>query len=130
MNNVLVDTCVFSYFFKNDTRGQLYLKHVEGKAAYLCFISVAELYRWAWVRSWGAERISGLKLALSAYTVLPHDEALSWEWARLMARKGQPIAPADCWVVAAAIRYNMPIITHNPADFTRHPELTVIAETV
>jgi hypothetical protein len=42
---VLVDTDVFSFVFKGDTRGDLYLPHLSGSTLNLAFATVAELYR-------------------------------------------------------------------------------------
>lgn len=44
---VVVDTDVFSFLYKRDTRGALYLPHLSGKTAHLAFATVAELYYWA-----------------------------------------------------------------------------------
>ncbi|CAG1001532.1 hypothetical protein PHYC_02923 [Phycisphaerales bacterium] len=50
---VLVDSDVFSYFFKEDSRASLYNTDIAGKVVCLSFMSVAELKRWALSRAWG-----------------------------------------------------------------------------
>jgi predicted nucleic acid-binding protein len=41
---------------------------------------------------------------------------------------GQPIAPQDVWIAATALRYNLPLITHNPSDYQEIAGLTLITE--
>ena len=43
MQAVLLDTDVFSFIFKQDTRAALYASHLAGAQACLAFQSVAEL---------------------------------------------------------------------------------------
>ena len=50
---VVVDTDVVSYIFKGDTRGDAYRRHLVGRLGIVCFMTVAELDRWALNHSWG-----------------------------------------------------------------------------
>ncbi len=45
MADLLVDTDVSSFFFKRDTRAKNYESFLRGHKLFLCFMSVAELYR-------------------------------------------------------------------------------------
>jgi predicted nucleic acid-binding protein len=45
VDTVLVDTNVFSYLLKNDTRAQLGRKHPDGNRLALSFMTVAELFQ-------------------------------------------------------------------------------------
>ncbi len=45
MDDVLLDTDVFSVLFKGDTRGDVYAKDIQGKRLCISFMSVAELMR-------------------------------------------------------------------------------------
>ena len=74
MGEVLVDTDVFSYLFKGDTRAALYWPHVAGKVLHLSFATVAELYRWTLHANWGQPRIDDLNDALRSYTIVPYDD--------------------------------------------------------
>jgi tRNA(fMet)-specific endonuclease VapC len=56
MDAVLIDTDVFSFFFKRDSRRELYVDDVIDRQLYLSFMSVAELRKWAIVRNWGRQR--------------------------------------------------------------------------
>jgi hypothetical protein len=42
MDSVLVDTDVFSYMFKGDTRAALYWPHLSGKRLHIAFSTVAD----------------------------------------------------------------------------------------
>jgi tRNA(fMet)-specific endonuclease VapC len=128
MEGVLVDTNVVSYLLKGDSRGDLYRVHLDGKLLYVSFASIAELYRWAIQRNWGAARIATLRENLTNYVVLPYDDQTTWEWARIMSVKGSPIAPGDAWIAAAGIRHGLPIVTHNRKHFERISGLRVISE--
>jgi tRNA(fMet)-specific endonuclease VapC len=64
MDTVLVDTDVFSYIHKKDTRAELYRTHLEGKRLALSFMTVAEVYCWAVERNWGAKKIEELRSKL------------------------------------------------------------------
>ncbi|MEO6593791.1 MAG: hypothetical protein ABIP94_03465 [Planctomycetota bacterium] len=47
MSSVLVDTNVFSFLFKRDSRRDLYAEHLRERRLHLCFATVAELQLWA-----------------------------------------------------------------------------------
>ena len=100
MSSVVVDTDVFSFFFKRDSRSNLYEPHLKGQTLHLAFVSVAELYRWAVQHSWGQARIDDLQNAIGAYNVLGYDEPTAWEWARATSVKGRPVAAGDAWIPA------------------------------
>ncbi len=57
---VIVDTDVVSYLFKGDTRAEAYRQHLLGKTPAISFMTVAELYQWAFVRNWGEHRLARL----------------------------------------------------------------------
>ena len=128
MPGVVVDTDVFSYVYKGDTRAALYAKHLSGQPPYLAFATVAELYRWSIRYGWGSARLDDLRDTIRLYSVLGYDDETAWEWARVMSIKGHPIAPGDAWVAAAALRHKLPLVTHNRKHFDPLPGLTVISE--
>lgn len=94
----------------------------------MSFVTVAELCRWAVKNNWGQPRIDALRQAIGRYTVLAPDEQTSWQWAQLMCIPGRPIAPGDAWIAAAALRYAMPLLTHNGRHFEHIQDLVVISE--
>jgi|SRR6185437_2045271 len=121
MATVLLDTDVFSFFFKSDSRATAYAPLLQGQHLALSFMTVAELYQWTQVRKWGAKRVSALEQALTAYAILPSDDAMCRLWAQVRSERqssGRPISHQDAWVAATALRFNLPLVTHNANDFT------------
>lgn len=130
MGYVVVDTDVVSYLFKGDTRAEGYRRHLEGVTPAVSFMTVAELYRWAFSRKWGQARIARMEQALRNYVILPFDAELCRRWALIQterAAKGRPISTADAWVAACALRHGCPLVTHNLGDFRDIDGLTVIS---
>ncbi len=125
---VVVDTDVFSYLYKGDTRATLCANHLAGTRPHLAFATVAELHRWAVQRGWGQPRIDRLRATIAEYEVLHSDEPTALEWARVMSLPGRPMAQGDAWVAAVALGHGMPLITHNRRHFEGIPGLTVISE--
>jgi tRNA(fMet)-specific endonuclease VapC len=124
---VLLDTDVFSYRLKNDSRARLFDHHLDGKQLALSFMTVAEVFRWAIHRAWGAQRIADLQAELRQFLVLPYDEAMAWEWARVSCIKGRPMAPGDAWIAATALRHKLPFATHNSKHFANVPGLVLLS---
>ena len=128
---VIVDTDVVSFLFKGDTRAQLYRPHLQGKALALSFMTVAELYQWAYIRNWGKRRLTRLEEQLRAYVIVPYDNDLCKQWATICVgrqRLGRPVSVQDAWIAATALRHGCPLVTHNRDDFANITGLTVISE--
>jgi tRNA(fMet)-specific endonuclease VapC len=128
MDTILLDTDVFSFLFKNDSRAKDYEAHLSGKRLAICFVTVAELYRWAIHRKWGAQKMAALRTRLQQFLIIPYDDAMAWEWAKISSIKGHPIAVSDAWIAAAALRHGIPLATHNHRHFQHLPELKIISE--
>jgi len=127
---VLLDTDVFSFVFKQDTRAALYRPALEGASLCLSFQTVAELRLWALVRRWGEARRQSLESTFKRYTVLPYDDAMSRAWADLTAhrrRLGRPIETGDAWIAASALRHDATLLTHNAKDYADIPNLRILS---
>ena len=61
---VIVDTDVVSFLFKGDTRAEAYRQHLQSKTLAISFMTVAELYQWAYVRNWGRINFDKAKISL------------------------------------------------------------------
>jgi tRNA(fMet)-specific endonuclease VapC len=131
MDSVLLDTDVLSYLFKQDSRGEVFKPHIEGKLGIVSFMTVAELDFWANVRNWGTTRRAELSAFLEPYTVINSDRDLASMWARIryeLMRNGLSIDTADCWIAATARLYSIPLLTHNIGHFMHVPGLTIISK--
>jgi tRNA(fMet)-specific endonuclease VapC len=131
MSAVIVDTDVVSFLTKGDTRAELYRPHLVGKILALSFMTVAELYQWAYIRNWGSKKVSRLEEQMHRYVVVPYDAEICMAWARICVerqRKGHPISVQDAWIAATALRHGCPLVTHNRADFADIPGLDIISQ--
>lgn len=130
MSALLVDTNIFSFLFKKDSRRDLYTDALLGQRLCLAFVSVAELRLWAIERSWGPKRRDSLAQALLGYTILGFDSETSWRWAEVashLRRHGRDQKDrGDWWIAACALRHGLPLVTHNPRHFTGIPGLEII----
>lgn len=120
IETLLLDTDVTSFLLKRDSRADKYRPIVEGKRLALSFMSVAQLYKWAIKRNWGAKRGKQLEAALQRYVILPYDSELAWTWARVVSAcegAGRAIGSSDGWIAATAIRHSVPLVTNNVRHF-------------
>ncbi len=131
MDAVLLDTDVFSYLNKGDTRADLYRPHVTGKAIALSFVTVGELYAWTVRKKWNAKRIAALEQHIKAAIIVPYDLELCKQYGRLKASlldTGTVVAANDLWIATCAIRHSVPLVTHNYKHFEHIPGLQIITE--
>ncbi len=130
IDGLLLDTDVFSFFYKGDSRAKLYAPLWKGKLRCLSFMSAAELERWALRRRWGARAVASLRESMGECVGLMPDGETVRTWARVSVdrqRIGRPIEVGDCWIAATALRHGLPLVTHNAQDFTDIQGLTVIS---
>ena len=116
VEHIVIDTDVWSFLYKNDTRANAYRPLLVGKEACLSFQSVAELYFWAETNKWGDHRRVELAEAIQAYVILTYDDQTAQIWAQIRAacqRAGRPLAPSDAWIAASAMQHGYGLLTHN-----------------
>jgi predicted nucleic acid-binding protein len=130
MDVILLDTNIVSFLFKGDSRAKSYATYLQGHRLAISFMTVAELYQWAAIRNWGTHRLNQLEQTLMTnYAVLSFDLALCQKWGAVRAKRraiGKPISPEDAWIVATALQYDLPLLTHNPKDFEAIAGLEII----
>lgn len=120
MPAVVVDTDVVSYLFKRDSRAAQFRRLLVGQDTLISFMTLAELHRWSLARSWGGATWSRLERFLRPYEVCFADEYLCHAWAEVVHeanRKGRPLTEADAWIAATALALDIPLVTHNSADY-------------
>ena len=113
MKRLLVDTDIFSFVFKGDTRAQPFQELLDSAEICLSFMSVAELYRWGLVRKWGDSRIQELKRQIAACSILGYDDASAWHWAQITSVPGKQMGVADAWIASSVLRHGIPLLTNN-----------------
>lgn len=130
MMQIVVDTDVVSFLFKNHAIGLRYDPELTGRVALISFMTAAELERWALQYRWSAQRLHWLHLYLHRFTVVPSSPDLCRTWAEVMVAAqaaGRRIDCADAWIAATAILYNTPLVTHNRRDYLGVPGLHLIS---
>ena len=131
MSIVVLDTDVWSFLFKQDSRAEQYRSHIEGHILAISFQTVAELYQWAEINNWGEKRRGRLQQWLTRFQIVGFDLEMAriWAWIRAQrAEAGRPLAAQDAWVAACALRYGHVLLTHNASDYEYIPDLKVISE--
>lgn len=131
MDFIVLDTNIVSYLFKGDSRDDLYASHLEDRLGILSFMTIAELDQWVDVHRWSEHKRAELEAFLRPYTVIESDRELCRQWATIrtqVRRSSYQIETADAWVAATAMLYNIPLVSHNRAHFSRVPSLQLISE--
>jgi len=129
---IVVDTDIVSYIFKKDTRSELYEPHLIQVPKFISFMTFAELRRWKFQSNWGKTKSEKFENLLSDFGVIYADEELCNLWATITNdgfKKGRPLSTADAWVAAAALMFDVPLITHNRKHFENVESLKFISET-
>jgi predicted nucleic acid-binding protein len=128
---MLLDTNIVSYFFRRDSRATLYERHLVGKTRYISFITLGELYRWLFVRSFSQVNKRRLLAHIAEHVIVPYDDELVWKRAELSATcraSGHAISMEDAWIAATALRNRLPSVIHNPRHFRQIEGLALISE--
>jgi len=112
---VVVDTDVFSYSFKGDSRGRSFERSYCDSDPCVSFMTVAELYRWSIAHNWGVARHAALMQAIARCVVLRYDQETAQIWASIAVARAR-IGRGDCWIAACAVRNELPLVTNNPSD--------------
>jgi tRNA(fMet)-specific endonuclease VapC len=131
MSPFVLDTDVVSFLFKNDTRAQSYLRHLESRQWVISFMTEAELEQWALLSNWHAQRVEWLRIFLRRFVIVPSSRDLVRTWAEVMVmarRAGRRLETADAWIAATAVLHNVPLVTHNATDYRGVAGLTLITE--
>ncbi len=66
---------------------------------------------------------------VAPFRILSHTADVDWEYGkafRFLQRNGLLIGANDLWIAAAALAYDVPVVTRNTRHYQRVPGLTVI----
>ena len=121
MSTVLLDTDIVSLLIKGNPDKVSFINPIiQNLSGAISFMTVAELYQWAFFNKWGERRLLKLEENIFTYLVLPFDVNLCRLWATVRAERramGRPISPQDAWITATALHYDLRLITNNAKDF-------------
>lgn len=135
LSPAVVDTNVFTAILR--TRSPLaaaYTKHLRGRVLAVTYETVAEARYGALRGGWGQARVDRLEGLIGSTPLLPVDDEGASAAAQLRhqcAVIGHPLHQAehtaDRWIAATAIRWSLPLISHD-GIFVDCPGLTLITE--
>lgn len=128
-NSILVDTDVFSFIFRGDSRAEYFQPYLVRRTPAMSFMSVAELYYGAYKSGWGATRVARLESTIKNYVVLPYDYLVCQQWAQIRRQlevKGHSMSHSDLWIAACALRYGCALATNNASHFCNVDGLIII----
>lgn len=126
MSLILIDTDIASFVFKGSEFAKPYTPVLDGYDLALSFMTIAELFQWAFQNQWGNQRVTQLEKYLQNYVIIPVDQPLCRFWAQVRSERrkmGRVISPQDAWIAATALRHQIPLVTHNVKDFKDIPNL-------
>jgi tRNA(fMet)-specific endonuclease VapC len=127
---VLLDTNIAIYLATGHTYGRPYYADLEDKLRAISFITAAELLFTARKSAQPERKLAYWREHLPRYIILFPDLQTCDIWADIAAKchaKGAPRQDNDLWVAATALRYNLPLVTHNRRDFDDIAGLTIIS---
>ena len=134
MSTVLLDTTVASLLHpkkKQDALRAQYEPHMQGQILALSFQTVAELWSWAEENNWGARHREGLERFIQRFLVIPYELELAKTWAQLSTHRkriGRRLEAGDAWIAATAVRFRIPLLTHDRDHVgLKYPDLHVIS---
>src|SRR5688572_10041925 len=113
MEAVLLDTDVFSYLLKGDSRAGFYKPHVAGKTPAIAFVTVGELFHWTVKRKWGPRKIANLEQSLRSTIIVPYDLEICRIYGRLKSElrtidgSDRVVGSNDLWIAACAMRHSL-----------------------
>ena len=131
MTEIVVDTDVISFGFRNDSRFTFYMAHMRGLRPLMSFMTSAEIEFGIRRRNWGQERRQQLEQYLSQYYSVVHsNDALCRVWAHLKTESeltGRILPEADAWNAALAVLLDVPLLSHNRKHYQHLSQLKLIS---
>src|SRR5262245_5581515 len=125
---IVVDTNVVSYLFRNGSLGFEYRYLISGQPAGITVLTLEELYYGADCAGWGERKRRQLEEFLADFLVVatrPEIARVCGYIRAVRGRLGRPIDLPDAWLAATALWYQIPVVTHD-RDLEGIPGLDVV----
>jgi predicted nucleic acid-binding protein len=119
VRDVVIDTDVASLLQKHQAPPWV-LSRLAGARIWLTFVTVGELAKWTVVRNWGLARRGEMDAWIARRPLMPYDTEIARVWGELAGKaqlRGRPRPQNDTWIPACCLRYRVPLVTLNTADF-------------
>ncbi len=121
MRALIVDTNVVSVVFKQrHALSAGFWRLLSDHHLTISFMTRAELLLWPRRNGWGQRRLDLLVNLIAEFTTLYPDDRTCELWGEVRdecRRNGRPIDSADAWIAAAAIQWDVSLVTANVRDF-------------
>jgi predicted nucleic acid-binding protein len=127
---VVVDTQVISWLAKSQEKGASYRRLLGDRLIALSFFVRTELDGYEWSEA----RRARLELVYAACVALPPSEATR-SWYNRTSRKRTELGLSsrvddnDCWIIAQALEFDLPLMTHDAGVAQLAAALGVTVET-
>jgi predicted nucleic acid-binding protein len=125
---LLIDTNIVSYIFKETALGTAYARLIDGRATAITLLSIAELSAGVSRGRWGYEKVERLDALVSRFVPVPGTAEVANLCGVLLGRCreiGRAMDWPDAWAAATAIWLDVPLVTHD-RDVEGVPGLRVV----
>jgi predicted nucleic acid-binding protein len=128
---LVLDTDIASRLLRDRLTGPL-VPRVVGRPWCVTFVTVGELWLWAFSRRWGSRSRRELEDWLRGVTILPYSREVAHTWGQITAAarlRGRPRPDNDTWIAACCLADGLPLATGNVkdhVDFAEHEGLHLI----
>lgn len=124
----IVDTCIWIAEQRAPSQFELYAPYLAGKIIGVSFQTYAELI----TKPKDLQKYKRKFYEEGLATVLSPDEETCRLWATLVNtwivnKRPKPYPAQDFWQAATALRYKVPLVTHNRKHFEDIPKLEVVS---
>ena len=136
----MLDTDVVIDLIRGGDRAGRWRPALEDRLPVVCFVTVAELWKGAYVSRYPEDRRRALRATINSL-VVPSTDDLAEEWARVVAEArslGHALGVAelgknhhapDAWIAATARLRKLPLLTGNRRHFEGLPRLELLDPT-